>query len=239
MRREVVFLGQEQPPTEQETGASLPVPPLADIAGVPSSRRSVGVPSEDIVEHVPRRAISTPRESSSTTLPAVSGCQVLRLVVTALPGIETLRLWACQPAQRAEAARFTEISAIHKEQNQWLAIAPQAPLEAAEQQALSTLAERLGRETSTHPVASVLHFPEAMLIVCRTERGDVRGVLEALLRERESRGGNSFPRTGSGIGTGTCRAGARAGGTPDGAAVGRGCCRGISGPRCFHIVCSA
>ena len=174
-------MGQEQPPTEQETGASLPVSPLADIARVPSSRRGVGVPPKDIVEHVPRRAISTPQERSSTTLPAVSARQVLRLIVTALPGIETLRLWAYQPAQRAEAACLTEISAIHKEQNQWLAIASQAPLEATEQQALSTLTERIGRETSTHPMASVLHFPEVLLIVCRTERGDVRGVLAARL----------------------------------------------------------
>ena len=175
-----MFLGQEQTPTEQETGASVPVPPLADIAGAPSSRRGAGSRPEDIVEHVPRRAARSPLDTVSRTAPAVSGLQILRSVATALPGAETLRLWAYQPPQRTEAARFTEISAIHKEQNNWLAIAPQSPLAAAPQQALSALAERIARESSTHPVASVVHFPEMVLIVCRNEQGDARGVLAAL-----------------------------------------------------------
>jgi signal transduction histidine kinase len=104
----------------------------------------------------------------------------LHSVATALPEAETLRLWAYQPPQPSEAASFIEISAIHKEQNLWTSVSPQSSLEVAERQVLSLLAKRIAGESSNRPVASMLHFPEMMLIVCRNTHGEVRGVLAAL-----------------------------------------------------------
>jgi signal transduction histidine kinase len=178
MRREVEFLGQQQPPPEQESGASMPLPPLPDIAGVPSSRRDMGSKPDDTREQVPRRTTQSFQESGRRVSQAASSLHVLRRIAASLPGTENLRLWAYQPPQSAEAACFTEIFALHREQNLWPAIPPLSPTEASEQQVLSALAERIARENPTQAVPSVLHFPDMVLIMCKSEQGEVRGVLE-------------------------------------------------------------
>src|SRR5271165_6306933 len=98
MRREVMFLGQEQPSTEPETGAPMPVPPLADIAGMPPARRSIGRRPDESAGETPRHAIRSLRGSVRGSGSAPAGLQALRSVATALLGAETLRLWAYQPA---------------------------------------------------------------------------------------------------------------------------------------------